>query len=82
MVKTLAFALVVVSSGEVQQDRTTYYAKLEACRWFAQMIGRRQKYYHPVEDAYCEAVHIDTDKIKPITVRVIPKKVPEQAEGE
>ena len=79
--KTLAFALMVVSGGEVQKDHTTFYARLDACRWFAQMIVRREKYYHPVEDAYCEAAWVDLDKVKPIVLRVIPKPVVISAEA-
>ena len=78
--KSLAFALIIVSGGEVQDDRTTYYSKLNACRWYAQMINLEQKYFRPVESSYCEPAWIDPDKIKPITLRVIPKPVPETQE--
>jgi len=78
--KTLAFALIVVSGGQVQDDRTTYYAKLDACRWYAQMINRKQKYFRPVEKSYCESAWIDLDKISPINLKVIPKPVEETEE--
>ena len=80
MIKTLAFALIIVSGGQVQDDRTTYYAKLDACRWYAQMINRKQKYFRPVESSYCESAWVNPDQIKPITLRVIPKPVPETEE--
>jgi len=77
---TLAFALVVLSNGEVKKDYTTYYNKLQACRWYAQTLMQKTKFYEPVEKAYCKPAWVDKEKVKIISVRVIPKPQPEGEE--
>ena len=77
---TLAFALVILSNGEIKESQTTYYTHLQDCRWYAQTLMQKTKFYKPVEEAYCTPAWVNKDKVKLITVKVISKTVTEEGE--
>jgi len=56
----MAFALLFIFNGSVDESKTVYYKNLHACRYMAQELSKSQRNYMPTE-CICKLVWVKAE---------------------